>query len=730
MTIRAPFNFVPLNKDVYIPDWNDKITQDIPFKEGEDGTIILKMKNLTPIFIRNGHAQGGVDDDFSAHILQNGVKKYYIPATSIKGMIRAVMEVLTFSKMNMYDDDFFGYREFNTKIPTGKKYHRSMEGEKCGWLSKIGDDYIIKPCGDPEIIEIGDVKKKFRFYKKTDKAIDKYEAFKQYAGAKYPLFNGKHLVCTGYMNNKEHEYLFAEGSNSEKLILSKSVKEAFISIYKPSSYYEYLINSLKDKDGDELPVFYHTDNGEVTSLGLTRMYRYPYSKRVSDGINQTLKDTEGRSKEYGMDMVQCIFGTIKEKDALKGRVQFGNAFTDAIIPDEQLIACKGVLGSPLASYYPFYVRQNGNTYSTYDDSKIEIAGRKRYRIHKNNYITNLPAGNGNEKTLSSLKLLPAGSTFDVQIRVHNMLPIEIGALLSAITFHNTQGVYHNLGMAKSYGYGKMEIDMNDLGLIGFKHSVKEYMTSFETDMSKFTVSCHLGKWTDSNQIKMLFSMATDHDKNLELMSLDEYKDGKINTNFDTLKEDDFTVQSLVNPEHFKRDLLKNDFIEAESLIEQHQYSAAIRKYCSLKEDLSEYDVTDIDQKIHAIENLIEKEAEDKKKEEEARKEAENAARKGKGLSAFLDALNLHGEYVVQNLKLCDAKVKKWLKDDNNRNKLNNDEIEDLTKTLIRILNNNIKEKEKKDWLDINSRVWDTISKWMEETCLKEVFDKVVNSVSH
>ena len=56
-TMKAPFNFVPLSDQVVFPDWADKISQDIPFEDGESGTIELKITAQSPIFVRNGHTQ-------------------------------------------------------------------------------------------------------------------------------------------------------------------------------------------------------------------------------------------------------------------------------------------------------------------------------------------------------------------------------------------------------------------------------------------------------------------------------------------------------------------------------------------------------------------------------------------------------------------------------------------------------------------------------------------------
>ena len=58
-TIKSPYNFVPLNKQVYIPDWWDKVSHDIPFEDGIDGSIEVTWKNISPLFIRDASVGNG-----------------------------------------------------------------------------------------------------------------------------------------------------------------------------------------------------------------------------------------------------------------------------------------------------------------------------------------------------------------------------------------------------------------------------------------------------------------------------------------------------------------------------------------------------------------------------------------------------------------------------------------------------------------------------------------------
>ena len=100
-TIKAPFNFVPLSDKVFFPDWADEISQDIPFEDGLSGTLELKITAQTPIFVRNGHTKEDADakNEQYTSFSKTSDNRYFIPATSIKGCIRNVMEIMSFGKM-------------------------------------------------------------------------------------------------------------------------------------------------------------------------------------------------------------------------------------------------------------------------------------------------------------------------------------------------------------------------------------------------------------------------------------------------------------------------------------------------------------------------------------------------------------------------------------------------------------------------------------------------------
>lgn len=548
--IKAPYNFVPINHEVYIPSWGKQISMDVPFSDGEDGLIEVELQNNTPLFIRNGVGASACDkEEYSAHItLPNGEKRYFLPGSSLKGMLRSVMEILAFARLkeDSYNDDFFGFRRFGgNNDPLQTEYIKQMnEGVCCGWLryDYKRDEYLLDDCGifDSNTcrISIETLREVYPQYKNVEdmNALDKNDVLG------YPDIDGRTLVCTGKMKGKKHEYLFDKVKN-EDIHVDSDVIVKFKTVYKPSDYKDNLYKKLNK--GERIAVFFKKDNhGKVSVIGLTRNFRYPYKYRISDCIVQPNVGDDP-------DLVDCIFGYVNKEDALKGRVHVGNAFANETVIEDNMV--KGVLGQPSASYYPLYLRQvNEGKYTTYNDDEAEMAGRKRYRVHAPNALTD-PKYNGNENVVTEMKPLPAGTTFKLLISVHNLRPIEVGALLSALTFHGTEGPCHNIGQGKSFGFGSLRI--KKLELKNFKYDEHAYLKDFEWEMSKFYDSNHPGElWTNSDMVKTLLSIAAEHANadELELMDLQGYKDYRKNDKYSTLKEATVNAKAFVDI----RDVLK------------------------------------------------------------------------------------------------------------------------------------------------------------------------------
>ena len=560
--IKSPYNFVPLNREVYIPQWGEFTSMDIPFEDGEDGIIEVEIKNISPLFVRDGHANNpdndelrsnpNSEDKFSSHIMVDGHRNYFIPGSTIKGAVRNVMEVLTFAKMDRYDNDSFGFRSFDTKKSENKAFSKAMESVKVGWMVKDGESYRILPCkGNVQKISHDQIRPLFENF---DKGKDHQTAEVKQRSVRqddefYPIVSNEdgslqgidsgvyRLVCTGYMKGKIHEYLFPVALG-EPIPVPDEKFEQFDSIHRHTEYYGGRNGDggfLKDRleNGQRIPVFYHIESeGKIKSIGITRVYRYPFKNSVDEVRQHAQGNFEGK------DLPTVIFGYAEKEKSLKGRVHFGHAFCENKAIDDSLCPIvNGVLAEPRPSYYPLYLNQDTpGAYVNYGTENVKIAGRKRYRIHKGGTLTPLNRNENNDGVNTIFRPVPSGNVFRLRIAVHNLKAIEVGALISALTFNETPDTFHNIGMAKAFGYGKCKFEITSM--TGFTKTKDDYLKAFETEMFSFCKEHLHIQLSQEESIRRLLAIASPNHEDADLlqMGFDDCEDFKKNTNYSTLKE--------------------------------------------------------------------------------------------------------------------------------------------------------------------------------------------------
>ncbi len=391
--IRAPFNFVPFSEEVYFPEWGDQISLDIPFSDECSGQIEFTITAHTPIFVKDSNQK--VTDRKEFQTFSRIGDNYFIPATTIKGTVRSVLEILSFGKMRLDKRVKFAQREwYNTELYPLKKRHKDI---RCGWLIRDKEGYCIEDCGEPYRIShlnINSFMKESYFkdffcrenninlnepYPYNNKTYDlrslefKYELLKKITcnGRTFSKEVGKKvifdengdikgdLVVTGqpnlwitkregeYKAGKFYEFVFPECSGTTYSISQEEFSH-FESIYSKNQEIEF----LKRKWDQKIPVFFRKKRNkeEVLDFGLTYLYKLPYK----NSPYQTLPEIHRCSKP---DLPDCIFGYTEGSKALKGRVQFTHAFArNNGKPENSEETLAYTLSSPKASYYPIYIQ--------------------------------------------------------------------------------------------------------------------------------------------------------------------------------------------------------------------------------------------------------------------------------------------------------------------------------------------------------------------------------------
>lgn len=137
--VRAPFNFVRISDEVHLVPWGEQISQDLPFSDGLSGEIALEIKTETPLFVGSGEE--------GRFVQVRG--RHFIPATSIKGEVRQLLEILSFSRMSVDPRMRFARREWDAPQLYSLKNVAEQSKVRGGFLRRVGAGYEIVDCGRP-----------------------------------------------------------------------------------------------------------------------------------------------------------------------------------------------------------------------------------------------------------------------------------------------------------------------------------------------------------------------------------------------------------------------------------------------------------------------------------------------------------------------------------------------------------------------------------------------------
>lgn len=568
-TIKAPFNFVPLNDKVFFPDWADKISQDIPFEDGLSGSIELKITAQTPIFVRNGHTAEDADmkNENYVSFSRTPDNEYFIPAAAIKGELRNLIEIMSFGKMRL-DSKRYAIRDLQLRNYRDRFVYENIH---CGWMTLCNDEIKISDRGIPYRISHKEIdnhlmpKKEFcelfgpdsRIKDENKSAQYKYGFFdKQKLSNAYRFsafrisetsvdkrigvkFNSNgdvkgRVVFTGQPGPRKPGYKFFDSKTNKEVVRKSTGKfwefvfsekeianyafdwygemmEDFKFIYKDSSDWSFWRRKLEK--GEQIPVFLCVENGVVKSMGISYLYKLPFDKR----INEMLPDEQKKKK---WDFAECLFGNNDIKNAIRGRVQVSNAFCVEPKTEHQV---SPYMASPKPTYYPIYLEQKGKEgyidkkYTTMLDIYARLKGRKMYPVRSNQTEFLIPSGQ--EKNTNPSLPLGKDSVFTFNIRYHNLKRVELGALLSAIELRTS--CCHTLGSFKSYGYGACIYTVTTE--INGKDALKqEFLDLMEKNIDNYSKTKQMIEFWSMLNIRKSENLK----RPLEYMELDDFVDCK------------------------------------------------------------------------------------------------------------------------------------------------------------------------------------------------------------
>jgi CRISPR-associated protein (TIGR03986 family) len=528
-TARAPYNFVTLPAEAIPGD--ERAARSLDRYEGHTGRFVCTLRTWSPLYVRGmmteseyreyGHkAFADLSDaqkNARAKFFENARRQPQIPASSLRGMLRNIFEIVSYGKMSRVSPRRLAYRSFGSdklkteymaKIKTrgaGGKEQMAVLG---GYLRKVGGDWFIQPA--KEINGTTFCRVKYSVLNKLEgKKIENtrnahwlyFEAgpleYHQeiYMMMSYAtrvsttsgggLHRGAH-VKTGDMHSKRSDAIIFEPDGTkpylplayEGTVLIGGVKESR-KFNVVEDYRAQISEEQKDRLGtdgalnDGQPVFYLlrekdpvTGVRNVEIFGHSMMLRLVYPRSLSDMVPKHL-----RSDDL-LDIPDAVFGFVKPDPSRRGKDVNGSgrlSFSPARLtqtPSGGTVQpfSPQILSSPKPTTFQHYLMQDapddkGNL-KTYLDAQTTARGHKLYWHKDEIKISDLRVRPGSsDSQLTRIVPMGVGAQFEFTIDFENLSDVELGALAWTLELAGRDSDRRfKLGMGKPLGMGAVSID--------------------------------------------------------------------------------------------------------------------------------------------------------------------------------------------------------------------------------------------------------------------------------
>ncbi|WP_129675791.1 TIGR03986 family CRISPR-associated RAMP protein [Candidatus Chloroploca sp. Khr17] len=529
-TAIAPYNFVPLPAKIVPAEAPER--HDVYHTERHTGTITCTLTTESPLYVRCGFTP-----DAYAELAKKGFEQLspeerqqraaffnlgqaeqpVIPGSSLRGMLRSLVEIAGYGKMERVTDKpryFFRAVAAPGDDPLGSKYDAIMGklGKKvrAGYVERDGSQWYIRPVQPLNGRSFIKIKE---YHLQTGEAlIPNLPGFKRFDD---PGFQPQYIPCSftikpgengimivqlgsrGSMRGGQDGVLVSGGNMLETADdagrTSASPRKAHVIVpvattnkrleIDPQAIADYrtgLTTFQKDPPFDpewgalivERPIFYCEPPGgsRVIYFGHNPNFRLPYrppgfdrAATPRDFVPAALRRAED------CDLAEAIFGFVREtKRQDEVQVRAGRIFVrDALLEPGQHdvfaeAAMPHVLASPKPTTFQHYLvqpdarKQALRHYASAPGEETVVRGHKLY-WHKGQQPAWQMSAAEDEATSDTQKTLirpvKPGTRFTFTIHIENLTDVELGAVLWVLHLAHEKG-FHGKQYRLKLGMGK------------------------------------------------------------------------------------------------------------------------------------------------------------------------------------------------------------------------------------------------------------------------------------
>lgn len=527
----APYNFVELPDGIVSAELesNHKLRDNnCYYSNRHTGRIECTLTTSSPLYIRAGitpqefRLAKESKDNPDFYYTDPITKKPVLSGSSLRGMLRTLVEIISFSKISLVSDYQRLFFRAVATLPENdslaQAYQEYIPNKvKAGYLKRDGNNWKIHPAkeikvngtlisfawvkeeelssadfpelkrfNDADYIPRGDISVSFQ---KITKPNGKYIAQDVTLRETYPQNQGT-LVTSGNMKEtsddsesirKYHCVVFAVNPNPQQVY---TIDPSAIDDYKNALtdfQKEFPFDEELGMLREDYPVFYcQPENGNIVKLfGHSPYFRIPYSPNGDGRAAKTVDFIPDNLRNDSIiDIADAIFGFVrKEKQAedkeqsRAGRISVSDAtcmdFSDDIFMTQGVIIPK-ILASPKPTTYQHYLVQPKDTdaeksklkhYASKPIQETVIRGHKLYWHKGSNLDIQHPNPNEAKETQTTeIKPINSGVKFKYAINFENLTNVELGALMWVLDIAQNDKYRLSLGMGKPLGMGAVKIE--------------------------------------------------------------------------------------------------------------------------------------------------------------------------------------------------------------------------------------------------------------------------------
>jgi len=501
---------------------------------GLSGRLTCTVVTTTPLFVSDSHAVRREPVDQKAGEGKGAKESQYhysyrfyevdgkpaIPATSLRGMVRSVYEILTNSCWSVFDGDRrLEYRELprygnRVKGNTGVVVSLPVRNEngqdaKQGKIilcqtAKVGayyegpdeDKNVLRVRADGRPWQCGDravarAKRYRQGYIVRELALeaDRQDLIRRKATDEEILVGWLKITGRSGDTNKKSEVLVLDPkvhAPLDTVRFGSAQMDAYNAVLRGQLSMGDLPVTPQSTELSQHDLVYVEVEGQAkgTDLQAVRLVRVqvprlPYEKRIGELLESQphLKHCE----KIGSLCPACrMFGWLRHEQAERpdtlvaysGRVRFqhGRHQSDCGTYDELLLS---PLSTPKPTTTQFYLLDRlgrPNARVTYNSHGARLRGRKVYRSHRRG-DRGTDAGDSKTNQNRTVRgVLRPGACFEFSVDFENLTREELGGLLYALEMDD--GMVHRLGYAKPLGFGSVKLKVKKLRLLNWLDRTK------------------------------------------------------------------------------------------------------------------------------------------------------------------------------------------------------------------------------------------------------------------